>query len=337
MTRAATRMSTLRRAGCGAVCAVSLAAAGTGGAQAPASNHAADPGVPGVSRSAADVARIDETLRMRGLVVDDPRGHWVAGHFDATDPADQVRHYADARVAAPSEALYQASLAVACQQPVQPTLPECDSVDRLADWATRDADNGTPMLLLAAKAARRGNGEFAIAYLEQAAARPRFDDYSSRGWLVFWDYVMALQVQAEPAAKAEAAIGYAAEQPRAALSGFAGMCGGAAEAATARRAACARAGVALAERGATFAARETGAVVAERNAENPAAAERARASRTALDAERARCAADEQQWRVDGQSADAAARARGVAAWDRNVHARAAMGEVAACRQRAKG
>jgi len=329
------RLPMLRRAAGAAVLAV--AAAGPCGAQSAASNHAADPGTPAVSRSAADVGRIDDALRMRGLVVDDPRGHCVAAHFDATDPADQVRHYAAARVAAPAEALYQASLAVACQQPVQPTLPECDSVDRLADWATRDADNGTPMLLLAAKAVRRGNGEFAIAYLEQAAGRPRFDDYWSRGWLVFWDYVMALPVPAEPAAKAEAAVGYAAEQPQAALSALVGMCGGASEAATARRAACAKAGSALSERGATYAAREAGATVAERNAADGAAAARARAARTTLDTERARCAADEQQWRVDAQSADAAARARAVAAWDRSVHARAAVGEVAACRQRGKG
>jgi hypothetical protein len=112
------------------------------------------------------------------------------------------------------------------------------------------------------------------------------------------------------------------------------MCPGAPDAAVTRREACAKAGTALAERGATFATREGGATVAERNAADPAAADRARASRATLDVERARCAADEQQWRVDAQSADAATRTRAVVAWDRSVHALAAVGEVAACRQR---
>src|SRR5213079_3639678 len=97
--------------------------------------------------------------------------------------ASKVKHYAAARTSAPQENLYLASLALACLQPVQPMLPECDAVDRLADWATRDADNGLPTMLLAARASKRGDSEGMIAYLELAAAKPRFDEYASHGGL----------------------------------------------------------------------------------------------------------------------------------------------------------
>lgn len=295
-----------------------------------------DPAAPVPSRWAADIARIDADVQMRALVLDDPRGHWIAAHFDVTDPAAQVRHYAAARVAAPRETLYLASLAIACQQPVQPTLPECDAVDRLADWATRDGDNGVPLLLLASKAARRGNNENAVAYLEQAATRPRMDDYGARGALVFWDYVMAMPADVDRAARAEAAAGYAAQQPRFESSGIAAACG-----ATAlpdgRRAACASAGAALAERGSTFAARAAGAAIAERTAADPAAAARMRAKQGANDALRARCAVLDLDLQQGAESADTAVRTRAVSAWDAAVRAGAAQGEVAACAQRAGG
>jgi len=295
-----------------------------------------DPAAPVPSRWAADVARLDAELQMRALVIDDPRGHWVAAHFDATDPAARVRHYAAARVAAPRENLYVASLAVACQQPVQPSLPECDAMDRLADWATRDVDNGVPLLLLATKAARRGNDDAAIANLEQAAARPRMDDYGGCGALVFWDYLMAMPSDVDRAAKAEAAAAYAADQPQSTSTAIAGACGASAIPET-RRAACAKAGAALAERATTFAARAAGAAIAERAATDPAAAARTRKLQASNDALRARCAALDLDIQQAAVSADPAVRARALAAWDAGVRAKAAQGEVAACAQRAGG
>ena len=293
-----------------------------------------DPAAPAPSRWAADVARLDAELQMRALVIDDPRGHWFAARFDATDPAAQVRHYAAARVSAPTETLYLASLALACQQSVQPSLPECDAVDRLADWARRDADNGVPLLLLAAKAARRGNEEVAVAFLEQAAAKPRLDDYGARGALALWDYVMAMPVDVDRAAKAEAAAGYAAVQPRPVAASVAGACGAAALP-DARRAACAQAGAALAERSTSFAARAAGAAIAERNTPDAAAVAKVRARQAANDALRARCAALDLDLQQGAESADPAVRARAVAAWDASVRANATQGEVAACAQRA--
>ena len=294
-----------------------------------------DPAAPAPSRWTADIARLDADLQMRALVIDDPRGHWVAAHFEVTDPAARVHHYAAARVAAPGEMLYVASLAIACQQPVQPALPECDAVDRLADWATRDADNGVPLIMLAAKAARRGDNETVVAYLEQAAAKPRMDDYGARGALVLWDYVMAMPGDIDRAAKAEAAAAYAAEQPLPAWSGLAGACGATAIPET-RRAACAKAGAALAQRATTFAARANGAAIAERTATDTATAGQVRSQQAANDALRARCAALDLDLQQGVESADAATRARAVSAWDAAMRANAAQGEVAGCAQRAR-
>ncbi len=97
------------------------------------------------------------------LTANDPRSNWIAGQLDRGDIEAQVRHFAAARVAAPDNRLYLASLATACLEPVQPRLPECDGVDRLADWATRDMDNGWPTLLLAERARKHKNPEAMLA------------------------------------------------------------------------------------------------------------------------------------------------------------------------------
>jgi hypothetical protein len=123
------------------------------------------------SRWQADLERLDADLRLRLLTANEPRIDWLAGEIDAADVESQVRHYAAARTAAPGERLYLASLGVACLQPVRPTLAPCDAVDRLADWARRDADNGIPSVLLAGRARQRGQADTVASYVEQAAAR----------------------------------------------------------------------------------------------------------------------------------------------------------------------
>ena len=255
--------------------ALLIVVAGSATCIAQTGSHLADPAQVAPSRWAADWSRIDEQMRSRGMTADNPRAHWVAAHFDLTDVVSRVKHYAAARVNAPQEKLYLASLAIACLEPVQPTLPECDSTDRLTDWTTRDADNGFPLLLLAARASKRNDDASTVAYLEQAAAMPRIDDYGSRGWQEFWEYVMALPVDADRAAKAEAAIGYAAAQPLpiASLLVPSNVCLAASGATDSRRTACAKAGKAMAERGATAATRSVGASIAERNADDTRAAE----------------------------------------------------------------
>ena len=316
--------------------ALLIVVAGTATCFAQTGSHLADPAQVAPSRWSADWARIDDQIRSRGMAADNPRAHWVAAHFDLTDVASRVKHYAAARVNAPQEKLYLASLAIACLEPVQPTLPECDATDRLTDWTTRDADNGFPMLLLAARASKRNDDASTVAYLEQAAAMPRIDDYWSRGWLEYWEYVMALPIDADRAAKAEAAIGYAAAQPLsiASLLVPSNVCMGASGATDARRAACAKAGRAMAERGTTAATRSVGASIAEHNAADTGAAERARTMKATLQALNARCGADYTATIDALESADPAIRARTVDAWDKIVRNKASLGEMAECERR---
>jgi hypothetical protein len=316
--------------------ALLIAVAGSATCIAQTGSHLADPAQVAPSRWAADWARIDDQIRSRGMVADNPRAHWVAAHFDLTDVVSRVKHYAAARVNAPQEKLYLASLAIACLEPVQPTLPECDATDRLTDWTTRDADNGFPLLLLAARASKRNDNESTVAYLEQAAAMPRIDDYWSRGWLEYWEYVMALPIDADRAAKAEAAIGYAAAQPVpiASLLVPSNVCLGASGATDSRRTACAKAGRAMAERGTTAATRSVGASIAEHNAGDTGAAERARTMKATSLALNARCGADYTATVDALESADPAIRARTVDAWDKIVRNKASLGEMAECERR---
>ncbi len=311
-----------------------LFAIGCMSAMAQTPNHLSDAESAPPSRWTADAARLDEDIRLRLLSTDDPRSLWIAGQFDATDIASKVRHYAAARTSAPQENLYLASLAMACLQPVQPTLPECDAVDRLADWATRDSDNGLPTMLLAARASKRGDNDATIAYLELAAAKPRFDEYSSRGWLEYWQYVMAFPGGTDRAAKAGLAAGYASAQALPALALVPGPCQASAGIAETRRTACAKAGGAMAERSLAAAPRAIGAGIAERNAPDERTAERVRANRTALQALLARCGDDDRTMLTRLESPDASIRARTVDAWDRIVREKARAGEIAECERR---
>src|SRR5690349_2093980 len=256
-----------------AICAITRCA----DAQTPSHLSDAEPAPP--SRWAGDATRIDEQIRLRVLSADDPRSHWIAGRFDTIDIASRARNYAAARVAAPQETLYIASLAMTCLQPVQPALPECDAVDRLADWATRDPDNGLPTMLLAARASKRGDSDGTNAYLELAATKPRFDEYAPRGGAVFWDYVMAFPGDVDRAAKATLAIGYADAQSEASLALVPSACASNPSQNEARKSACGKAGAAMAERSATGMTRIIGAGIAERNAQDERAAARARTTR----------------------------------------------------------
>ena len=179
-------------------------------AAAQSGSRLADTAPPAASRWQAEVAQLDDALRSRLLVATAPRANWLAAKLDHGDPENQVRRFASARVAAPDNRLYLAALATACMVPMQPLPAECDAVDRLADWATRDVDNGVPMLLLANRARQRNNATAMVAYLEEAARRPRFDDYWNMGALVIWEEVRALPGPADPAARAELAASYGA-------------------------------------------------------------------------------------------------------------------------------
>jgi hypothetical protein len=283
-----------------------------------------------VSRWQDQLDRIDGEVRLALLSASDPRAHYVAARLERLDLEAAVRHFAQARIAAPQERLYLASLATACLQPVQPALPECDAVDRLADWARRDADNGLPQLWLAERARKRNDKEAMVAYVEQAAAASRFDDYASRGTLEVWEYFQSLPMGYDAAAKAEAALGYAAAQPLGAVSDAAlRTCIQPAERAEPLRVACAKLGATMVDRGASMSARRSGTWILERNAADAASRERAVQQRAQLVVQDGRCG---ELTPIGGlESADPGVRARAIAAADNWVRTLAQYGEVAGC------
>ena len=293
---------------------------------------APEPGAMVPSRWAADLERIDEDARLKLLTPSDPRANWVRGVLDHADIASQVAHFARARTTAPQEKLYLASLAAACLQRTQPVLPDCESIDRLADWARRDDDNGVPDIVLADRARQRGEIDKMLAHLDEAAGKPRFDEYWGRGVVVAWDWFKDGALSYDPAARAVAAVNYAGEQPLVWPTALQGVCANARQpAADAVRGACARLGRALAERSPTWSGRLIGIAVEAGSTPDAAGRKPVDDRRTALNRLRARCD-DDRRARFDGlEAADAARRSAALAAADAWVRAQAQLGEVGAC------
>lgn len=294
-------------------------------------NRITEPANAPPSRWQADKEQLDAAMRARALTVTDPRGLWVAGQLDAGDSGARVGAYAQARTQAPAEMVYLTSLALACLEPVQPRWPECDATDRLADWATRDIDNGVPMLLLADRARQRNNATAMVAFLDEAAQRPRFDDYWARGALLLWEEVRALPVPADPAAKAELAAAYGAAQSSYVTNAIQTLCRDASKAIESVRTACNAAGAAAAQRAATWSLRTAGARLAERSA-NAGPPQAAALQRLADVQRRAfECAEVGNPVALAFESADPAVRARAVGEWEKRLMLDAQVGEVAAC------
>ncbi len=314
--------------------AVAVAGWHCAGALAQATNRITEPSATPATRWQAEAERLDLVFRDRLLGATAPRAAWVAGVLEGTDTAVQVAYFAQARREAPAEKLYLASLATACNEPVRPRPADCESIDRLADWATRDADNGVPSLLLAERARLRNNGPAMIAFLQEAAARPRFDDYWSRGAFAIWEEVRALPVTAEPAAKAELAASYGAAHASQAARAMEALCRDPLKFGDEARAACAAAGAAVAQRGASWALRIAGARMAERSTPVPAPG----TGRPIADLQlRAfACAEAGDPIAAALQSPDSAVRARAVAQVEARLKLEADAGEVAACARGAK-
>ena len=300
-------------------------------AAAQSGSRLADTAPPAASRWQAEVAELDDALRSRLLVATAPRANWLAAKLDHGDPETQVRRFASARVAAPDNRLYLAALATACMVPMQPLPAECDAVDRLADWATRDVDNGVPMLLLANRARQRNNATAMVAYLEEAARRPRFDDYWNMGALVIWEEVRALPGPADPAARAELAASYGAVYESHAVRAMEFLCRDARAAPEAIRAACVDAGTAAAKRAATWSLRAAGARLAERGAGAGPAQDAARQLQADVQRQSFACAERGNAIAAAFESADPAVRGRAVAQWEARLAQDARDGEVAAC------
>ena len=283
------------------------------------------------SRWQSDLERLDSDLRLRLLTANEPRIDWLAGDIDSGDVESQVRHYAAARIAAPGERLYLASLGIACLHPVRPTLAPCDAVDRLADWARRDTDNGVPSLLLAGRARQRGQSDAVASYVEQAAGAPRFDDYWSQHSQRWWDYLRAVDVGIDAAAKAEAAAKYGSMNDLAWAQPLRIVCAEGSARPDRLRDACANLGQALMARGASFALRRAGARIAEINAPDAAARSAAQARGARILAMTARCTQLQPDFATALESPQPATRARGVEDFTAWANAQAQLGEVASC------
>ena len=283
------------------------------------------------SRWQSDLERLDSDLRLRLLTANEPRIDWLAGDIDSADVESQVRHYAAARIAAPGERLYLASLGIACLHPVRPTLAPCDAVDRLADWARRDTDNGVPSLLLAGRARQRGQSDAVASYVEQAAGAPRFDDYWSQHSQRWWDYLRAVDVGIDAAAKAAAAAKYGSMNDLAWAQPLRIVCAEGSARPDRLRDACANLGQALMARGASFALRRAGARIAEINAPDAAARSAAQARGARILAMTARCTQLQPDFATALESPQPATRARGVEDFTTWANAQAQLGEVASC------
>lgn len=283
------------------------------------------------TRWQADLDRLDADLRLRLLTAKEPRTDWLAGEVDTADVESQVRHFTAARTAAPDQRLYLASLGVACLQPVRPSLAPCDAVDRLADWARRDDDNGVPAIFLAGRARQRGEAELAANVVAEAAAAPRFDDYWSLGAARWWDYLRPLDVGIDPAAKAKAAANYASARELAWSVPLRALCAEPGQRAEAMRNACAKLGQALMARGASFALRRAGARVSEINAADASARAAAQAGHARILQMTARCAQAQPDFLAALESPQAPVRATGVAQFGAWATAQAQNGEVGAC------
>jgi hypothetical protein len=283
------------------------------------------------SRWQADLERLDADLRLRLLTANEPRIDWLAGEIDPTDVESQVRHYAAARTAAPGERLYLASLGVACLQPVRPTLPPCDAVDRLADWARRDADNGIPSVLLAGRARQRGQADTVASYVEQAAGAPRFDDYWSQHSQRWWEYLRTVDVGVDAAARAQAAANYGSMHDLAWAQPLRTVCAEGSARPDRLRIACASLGDAMMARGASFALRRAGARIAELNGADAAARSAAQSRGARILAMTARCAQLQPDFATELESPQPATRARGVEEFTTWASAQAQLGEVASC------
>jgi hypothetical protein len=311
--------------------AVGLFALAASLALAQNGSRISDPAPATPSRWQQEHDALDQALRARVLVSTEPREMWVAGQLDSTDPWAQVALLARARTQAPGEKVFIASLAVACLAPLQPLPDECDATDRLADWTTRDEDNGVPALLLADRARRRNNGAAMVAYLEEAATLRRFDDYQNRAALILWEALRAVPGAVDPAARAGLAANYAAARASYAAAQMQSLCRDAQKVADEVRRACAAAGNAVAQWASTWSLRVAGARLAERSAAPGAAYDSAQRQLAEVQRRAFECTESANVIAQGLESPDAAVRARAVSQWEARLAEQAKVGEVATC------
>ncbi len=298
----------------------------------PASAQSGD--APTAPRWQAELRELDAALRDRALTADDPRMQWIAGEIGRGDPAGQVAMLAEARRQVPREQLYVGSLALACLELLRPLPPACDAMDRLADWATRDGNNGLPVLLLAERAQARKDVESMIAQLAEATSKPEFNDYHDRGALFLWEEVRSLPQRGDPAARVELTAGYGLSLAAQGVRGIDALCRGGSAGPDLARAACHAAGLALTSRGANWSLRQAGARLAERSAATEEGRVDARRTAAELRLRAFACAEAGNALVTALDSPQADVRARAVREWEVRITRNAELGEVAACSAR---
>jgi hypothetical protein len=284
------------------------------------------------SRWQSDLERLDSDLRLRLLTANEPRIDWLAGRY----------RFGGCRVAGPAITPRHAS-----QHPANGCISRhsalracsrCDQRLRRAMLSTgspigRGAIPTTAFRHCSSPAARGSVDSPMPSRATSSRQRdaPRFDDYWSQHSQRWWDYLRAVDVGIDAAAKAEAAAKYGSMNDLAWAQPLRIVCAEGSARPDRLRDACANLGQALMARGASFALRRAGARIAEINAPDAAARSAAQARGARLLAMTARCTQLQPDFATALESPQPATRARGVEDFTAWANAQAQLGEVASC------
>ena len=201
-------------------------------------------------------------------------------------------------------------------------VPIFDSEDSEADfWQENRPD------LRLMEAARSDSAEAS----ESVTITLHFVEYWEAGSLAIREAVLAMPVEGESAAKLELAVMYAMPRQLIWTRAARATCMGGGERSEAVRKTCAQLGAAMRERGSTWMTRLVGARMIEVNVGTPELKAMAGKSLAQVRAQVAACAFATSPM-LDGlESADAATRAKAIAAWDQWLAQEALVGEARAC------
>ena len=311
--------------------AATLALAACGAAFAQTAVVPDGPRIPSLPEAAFE--RIDGALRDRVAAADTADAHFVRGLQATMDPGARIEAYAAAYRQRPGEFLFLSSLADACTVRAIPNWPDCAQLDPMSRWASRDADNAAPRVLLAERARARGDLPGLREQVAFAASLRRFDSYRPRGGAVVWTVLQGVASVAREPETPFAATAIGAARANVATAEAAAVCRHDGPAATPEHGdACRHLARSMADRADTWEAREVGLAILWSWTGDAAERSRLAAERDALEASslscnRARLALVEALHRDAGSRA--AARVIELAAIDDA----AKLGEPAACAQ----
>lgn len=306
-----------------------LAAMAAGSAFAQPSGLAEGPRPPSLPEAAFE--RIDQSLRDRAATLDTADAHFVRGLQATMDPGARIAGFGEAYRRKPAEFLFLASLADACMVRAIPAWPECAELDPVSRWASRDADNAMPRVLLAERARQRSDLPGMREQLVYAAELRRFDSYRMRGGAAVWRVLADLPSVANEPESPFAAAAIGAARSEVATVEAAIVCkrdgdGGTPELGDA----CRRLARTIADRADTWEARQVGLAILWSWTDDPAARERLAGERgkveaASLECSRARLAL------IEALNRDAASRAAARAIEAAAIEDAARQDEPAAC------